>query len=191
MVAVPNSRASAPSRTLGASSGDSTARASRAVQSTGGRGHGCPCRLQAARRNPESNGALCATSTAPERNSSSDGSTAASGGAPLTIAVVMPVSATMFGGTPVPGSTSVASSPIRSPPRTFTAPISVMVSLVCAPPVVSRSSTTNVTSRSGVPSSSNASCAVVGDTAGKLAAHPDRKESRSAARTSAGTPAPP
>ena len=52
----------------------------------------------------------------------------------MTIAVVMPVSATMLGGTPVPGSTSVASSPIRSPPRTFTAPISVMVSLVRGAP---------------------------------------------------------
>ena len=38
----------------------------------------------------------------------------------------MPVSATICGGMPVPGSTSVASSPIRSPPRTLTAPISVM-----------------------------------------------------------------
>ena len=33
----------------------------------------CPWRSQAARRNPESNGALCATSTAPRRNSSTDG----------------------------------------------------------------------------------------------------------------------
>ena len=79
-------------------------------------------------------------------------------GAPVTIAVVMPVRATMLGGTPVPGSTSVASSPIRSPPRTLTAPISVIASPCAEPPVVSRSSTTNVTSRSGVPSSSNDSC---------------------------------
>ena len=106
----------------------STARASRAVQSTGGRGQTCPCRLHAARRKPASKGALCATSTAPVRNSRSDGSTTGSGGAPVTIAVVMPVRATMLGGTPVPGSTSVANSPSRSPPRTLTAPISVMAS---------------------------------------------------------------
>ena len=66
----------------------------------------------------------------------------------------MPVRATTCGGMPVPGSTSVASSPTRSPPRTLTAPISVMVSRSAEPPVVSRSSTTNVTSRRGVPSSS-------------------------------------
>ena len=57
-----------------------------------------------------------------------------------------------------------------------------------APPVVSRSSTTNVTSRSGVPSSSNDSCGVgVGATAGQASGAP-RQESRSAGRTSAGTP---
>ena len=101
----------------------------------------------------------------------------------------------MLGGTPVPGSTSVASSPSRSPPRTFTAPISVMASLVGAPPVVSRSSTTNVTSRNGVPSSSNDSCVVgVGDTAGKLAAHPDKNraaEDRAAENHAAENHAPP
>ena len=156
-VAVPNSRASAPSRTLAASSTGSTARASRAVQSTGGRGQACPCRAQAARRNPVSNGALCATSTAPRRNSRTDGSTAGSRGAPTTMAEVMPVSATMLGGSPVPGSTSVASSPSSSPPRTLTAPISVIASVFAEPPVVSRSSTTKVTVRSGVPSSSNES----------------------------------
>ena len=59
----------------------------------------------------------------------------------------------------MPGSTSVASSPICSPPRTLTAPISVMESVRAEPPVVSRSSTTNVTSRNGVPSSSNDSWA--------------------------------
>ena len=42
--------------------------------------------------------------------------------------VVIPVSATIAGGIPVPGSTSVASSPIHSPPRTLTAPISVIAS---------------------------------------------------------------
>ena len=162
-VAVPKSWASAPSRTLGASSWDRTARASLAVHRTGGRGHGRPCRSQAARRKPASNGALWATSTAPRRNSSSEGRTAGSCGAPAVMADVMPVSATMPAGTLVPGSTSVSSSPRSSPPRILTAPISVMESVPAEPPVVSRSSTTNVTSRRGVPSSSNDSCGDGGD----------------------------
>ena len=152
--------ASAPSRTLGASSRASTARASRAVHSTGGRGHACPWRSQAALQEPGvERGVVRHQHRHRRRNSSTDGSTAGSRGAPVIIAVVMPVSATMFGGSPVPGSTSVASSPICSPPRTLTAPISVIASVRAEPPVVSRSSTTNVTSRSGVPSSSNDSCA--------------------------------
>src|SRR4051794_14143211 len=66
----------------------------------------------------------------------------------------MPVSTAMNGGIEVEGLTSVWNSPITSPPRTFTAPISVMSQLLAEPPVVSRSTTTNVTSRSGRPSSS-------------------------------------
>ena len=45
--------------------------------------------------------------------------------------------------------------PEHVPPRAFTAPISVMRAVSGASPVVSRSTTTNVVSRSGVPSSSN------------------------------------
>ncbi len=66
----------------------------------------------------------------------------------------MPVSMVICGGMDRPGSTSVANSPSTSPPRTLTAPISVMASVCADPPVVSRSTTTNVTSRSGSPSSS-------------------------------------
>ena len=105
-----------------------------------------------------SNPALCATSTAPRTNSRNAGSTASNRGAAYTIASVMPVSATTSGGIPRPGSTSVANSPSTSPPRTFTAPNSVMVSSSLTP-VVSRSNTTKVVARSGVPSSSNASWA--------------------------------
>ncbi|CNG09200.1 Uncharacterised protein [Mycobacterium tuberculosis] len=102
-----------------------------------------------------SNGALCATSTQPRANSRKAGSTASMRGAAVTIAVVMPVSAVMNGGTGPPGSTSVPSSPSSSPPRTFTAPISVMAESAAEPPVVSRSTTTKVTSASGVPRSSS------------------------------------
>jgi hypothetical protein len=66
----------------------------------------------------------------------------------------MPVSTEMNGGMGTPGSTSVWNSPSTSPPRTLTAPISVISHACGEPPVVSRSTTTNVTSWSGVPSSS-------------------------------------
>ena len=76
-------------------------------------------------------------------------------GAPVTMALVMPVSTAMNGGISVPGSTSVWNSPRTSPPRTFTAPISVIIEPeVGEPPVVSRSTTQKVRSRSGRPSSS-------------------------------------
>ncbi len=68
----------------------------------------------------------------------------------------MPVSTVISGGMPRPGSTSVANSPSTSPPRTLTAPISVIASVSAPPPVVSRSTTTKVTSRSGSSSSSKA-----------------------------------
>ena len=94
--------------------------------------------------------ALWATSTAPRENSRNDGNTESILGASHTIAVVIPVSATICGGMLRPGSTSVASSPSTAPPRTLTAPISVIASWpspVARPPVVSRSTTTNVVSR--------------------------------------------
>src|SRR3954447_2437033 len=54
----------------------------------------------------------------------------------------------------MPGSTSVWNSPSTWPPRTFTAPPSVIALSFGLPPVVSRSTTTKVTSASGVPRSS-------------------------------------
>ena len=63
-----------------------------------------------------------------------------------TIVSVMPVSTAMNGGIGSPGLTSVWNSPRTSPPRTFTAPISVMLDEPGEPPVVSRSTTTKVTS---------------------------------------------
>ena len=101
-----------------------------------------------------SNGALWATRTAPRANSRNAGSTASIGGAVATIESVMPVRTLMNAGIGAPGRTSVCSSPRTSPPRTLTAPISVISQSAAEPPVVSRSTTTKVTSRSGVPSSS-------------------------------------
>ena len=76
-------------------------------------------------------------------------------GAPTTISSVMPVSTEMKRGMGPPGSTSVCSSPSTSPPRILTAPISVIIAPFAAePPVVSRSTTQKVTSRSERPSSS-------------------------------------
>ena len=83
-------------------------------------------------------------------NSSSDGRTSSIGGAGRTIASVMPVSTVMNGGIGTPGFTSVSNVPRHSPPRYFTAPISVIWSQPGAAPVVSRSSATNVTWWSGV-----------------------------------------
>ncbi len=69
---------------------------------------------------------------------------------PTPCALVMPVSTAMNAGISVRGSTRVWNSPSTSPPRTFTAPISVIIEPPCAePPVVSRSTTQNVTSLSG------------------------------------------
>src|SRR3712207_5875053 len=64
-----------------------------------------------------------------------------------------------------PGSTSVWNSPRTSPPRTFTAPISVIAQSFGDPPAVSRSTTTNVTSDSEVPSSSMVACSYRGSAA--------------------------
>jgi hypothetical protein len=77
------------------------------------------------------------------------------GGAGYTIASVIPVRTVIMGGIGTPGFTSVWKVPRHSPPRYFTAPISVIAHVAGDPPVVSRSTTTNVTSCSGVPRSAN------------------------------------
>src|SRR3954470_22307600 len=118
--------------------------------------------------------ALCATSTAPLANSRNAGNTASSRGAAYTIVSVIPVSDTISGGMPRPGSTSVANSPTTSPPRTLTAPISVIVSSSLTP-VVSRSNTTNVVARNGVPSSSKVSWPSFLVMVGKLTEGTDKK----------------
>src|SRR5262245_54202322 len=68
----------------------------------------------------------------------------------------------MNGGIGSPGLTSVAKVPSGSPPRTFTAPTSVIPRWSGTPPVVSRSRTTNVTSCSSVPISAMLSWAYAG-----------------------------
>jgi hypothetical protein len=148
--------ASVASRQSGTSSLVSTRRASRAVSTTRSGGHGRSSRAQAALRKPTSNGALWATSTVSSAKSRNAGSTAPIGGAEATMRSVMPVSTVISGGMPRSGSTSVANSPSTSPPRTLTAPISVIASVSVPPPVVSRSTTTNVTSRNGSSNSSKA-----------------------------------
>ena len=102
--------------------------------------------------------ALWATRVLPRMNSRKLGSTDSIRGAATTMASVMPVSTEMNGGIGPPGSTSVENSPSTSPARTLTAPISVITCSAGEPPVVSRSNTTNVTSLSGVPSSSRVPC---------------------------------
>ena len=103
-------------------------------------------------------GALCATRTASCANSRNAGSTEDSVGAWATSAFVMPVSVAMNGGISRCGLTNVAKVPMRSPPRTLTAPTSVMPASRDGPPVVSRSTITNVTWSRRSPMSSKAPC---------------------------------
>ncbi len=112
-------------------------------------------RAAAALRNPMSKPALCATRTLPAANSRKAGSALSMRGASRTIESVMPVRTEMNAGMGSAGLTRVWNSPSTSPPRTLTAPISVMPHWAGVPPVVSRSTTTNVTPARGVPRSSN------------------------------------
>ena len=156
-----NTRARDESLQLGASSRVITRRASLAVSTTSNPGQARPCRSAKWRRKPTSNGALWATRTVPAANSRKAGSAESMGGASLTMELLMPVSTAMNGGISVCGLTSVWNSPSTSPPRTLTAPISVIIEPASAePPVVSRSTTVKVTSRSGRPSSSKRALAL-------------------------------
>ena len=158
VVVARNSLASVPSLQFGASSGVITRRASKAVSTTAKSGQSYPCTWLSCLRKPMSNGALCATITQPCANSRNAGSTEPIRGDEATIRLVMPVSTAMNGGIGSDGLTRVWNSPITSPPRTLTAPISVIPDSPGAPPVVSRSTTQNVMSRSGVPRSSKLGC---------------------------------
>ena len=94
-----------------------------------------------------SKGALWATSTVPAANSRKLGSTERIVGASSTMAWVMPVSRETNGVmTECSGLTRVWNSPTTSPARSLTAPISVISAVPACVPVVSRSTTTNVTS---------------------------------------------
>ena len=83
-------------------------------------------RSSAAWRKPRSKRTLWPTITASPMNSSSVGSTDSMRGAGSTMAWVMPVSTVISGGMAQPGFTRVWNVPRHSPPRSFTAPISVM-----------------------------------------------------------------
>src|SRR5699024_796337 len=134
-----------------------TVRARARVSSTRGRGQVMPQAAACALRKPTSKRALCATSAASPTKSRNIGSTVRIEGACATAASVMPVSAATKAGIGRSGSTKVRNSPSTSPPRTFTAPISVIASAAGSVPVVSRSTTTSVASASGVPRSSKLS----------------------------------
>src|SRR5699024_10896411 len=139
------------------SSRRNTVRARARVSSTRGRGQVMPQAAACALRKPTSKRALCATSAASPTKSRNIGSTVRIEGACATAASVMPVSAATKAGIGRSGSTKVRNSPSTSPPRTFTAPISVIASAAGSVPVVSRSTTTRVASARGVPRSSKLS----------------------------------
>ena len=92
----------------------------------------------------------------------------------------MPVSTAISAGMWVLGFTRVWNSPSTSPPQTFTAPNSVIVSSPVLP-VVSRSTTQNVTCDSGRPRSSKLGCAKAAVVTG-LTLGPAADNSVSAAR---------
>ena len=159
-------RASEDSLWLGASSRVTRARASRTVSRTVGPGQGVLVAAAAALRKEMSKRALWATRTASPANSRKLGSTDSIRGAEATMALVMPVKALMTGGMGTRGLTRLWNSPSTSPPRTLTAPNSVMWSPWALPPVVSRSTTTKVTSCRGVPRSSSVPWIALGSAAG-------------------------
>ena len=139
--AAPKKPASVLSLQLGTSSAASASRARVTVSSTGGDGQRSPLPAQAAARKLTSKGALCAVRTQPWTKSRSTGSTAAAGGASATMASLMPVSSAMSAGMAWPGFTRVANSASIRPPRTRTAPISVIPAVSGDQPVVSMSTT--------------------------------------------------
>ena len=154
VVVAPKSTAREPNRWLGASSRVTSWRARWTVSTTGKRGQSRSARAHAALRNETSNPALWATSTEPAANSRNATRAGSTRGASRTIASVMPVRTEMNAGIGWPGLTKVWNSPSTSPARTLTAPISVIPHSLGLPPVVSRSTTTKVTSDRGVPRSS-------------------------------------
>jgi hypothetical protein len=80
---------------FGTSSRLSRRRARTAVSTEAAAGQAIPFSAQAAFRKPMSNGALCATRTAPRANSRKPGRTAPIRGAAATIIEVIPVSTLM------------------------------------------------------------------------------------------------
>jgi hypothetical protein len=131
---------------FGTSSSPSTQRASSTVSSTGKSGQGSSQAAQAAARKLMSKGALWAVSTQSRANARKAGSTRSSGGAAVTIASLMPVSATTCSGIAAPGLTSDENCPRSWPALTRTAPISVIRASPGVQPVVSTSTTTKSTS---------------------------------------------
>ena len=152
----PRCTASSASRWPRVSCRCNTRLASARVQTVGGSGHWWPVAVAAARRNPRSNLALWATSTAPRENSRNVDITAARAGAPTRSPGLMPVSRLICPGSGPSIETNVDNSARTAPPRTRTAPISVISSVPGLVPVVSRSTTTKVISDSNGSRSSNA-----------------------------------
>ena len=155
VVGEPKTCAREDSRWLGDSSRTTSWRASCSVSRTVKPGHGLSVSDAADLRKPMSKPALWATRTLPAANSRNAGKALSMRGASATMPSVMPVRTEMKAGMGSAGLTRVWNSPRTSPPRTLTAPISVMPHCAGVPPVVSRSTTTNVTPASGVPRSSN------------------------------------
>ena len=153
--------ASDESLQLGASSRVTTRRASLAVSSTSNAGQGRPCRAGEVLEEADVERRVVGDQHAtPRRTRGTPAAPTRSTARRSTMELVMPVSTAMNGGIWVWGLTRVWNSPSTSPPRTLTAPISVIIDPPSAdPPVVSRSTTQNVRSRSGRPSSSNVRCA--------------------------------
>ena len=110
-----------------------------------------PSRCASLRINVVSKSALCATSTASPQNSMNPGSISSIVPAPMTMESLILVSFSILYGIGIFGSTKVENLSVISPPSTFTAPISMILSSAKESPVVSISNTTKVPFRSRSP----------------------------------------
>ena len=112
---------------LGASSRVITRRASLAVSSTSNRGHGRPAGGRSAGGSRRRTARCGPPGRSRPRTRGTPAAPDSIGGASATIVLVMPVRTAMNAGISVCGLTSVWNSPSTSPPRTLTAPISVII----------------------------------------------------------------
>ena len=118
-----------------------------ATVSTIVKSHGKPILSQLAAIKLMSKSALWATITEPSQNSINEGKISSILGASITILSLILVNCSILRGIGISGLTNVLKRSIIFPFCTFTAPISIILSLFALNPVVSKSNTTYVSSK--------------------------------------------